>query len=287
LDTEPSSDPIVHLTQLRTLKATYDSLLPNEPWLPSADSPLPALLALRNTDKVIRENAECKTILESGLEAITNRREKEKADLLDAKLIREAMEARIASLKETIEAQSQRTPAQIARELIREVKRKKGHYDKETNVLLTSFKEFINTHLAVMLAAEQLGGPVAGQNPSIDGATLEGGFSTQGKARKAPAKSDEDTRQRRLDQVWGIQFQQEADRGDWDEKDAAAADMMNLTEQLLNNLVEAEGKGPGTYVQLEQDSAAARFLVRAKVAQFHPTNGMKIRLFDFGGELDD
>jgi hypothetical protein len=205
---------------LRALKATYDSLIPAEPWLPSADSPLPALLALRNTDKTIRETAECKTMLESELQTITSRLEKEKADLQDAKLIQEAMQTRIASLQETIEFQTQKTPAQIARELIREVKRKRNHYDKETVTLVQSFNSFIDDHLAVMLAAEQLGGPVAGQDPSIGADTLEGGFNTQGKAKKAPAKQNTDKRQRRLDQVWGIQPRGEAGEEEWDEKTA-------------------------------------------------------------------
>jgi hypothetical protein len=55
----------------------------------------------------------------------------------------------------------------------------------------------------------------------------------------------------------------------------------------LNNLVEADGKGPGVYVDLPRESAAARFLVRSKCAQFHPKDARKLRLIDFGGEIDD
>jgi hypothetical protein len=44
---------------------------------------------------------------------------------------------------------------------------------------------------------------------------------------------------------------------------------------------------PSPYVDLQRDSAAARFLVRAKVAQFHPRDAGRIRLIDFGRQLDD
>lgn len=172
--------------------------------------------------------------------------------------------------------------------MIREVKRKRNYYDAETGTLVGAFNQFIEDHLAVMLAAEQLGGPVTGQEPGIAVESLEAGFSSQGKAKKATAKPNGDKRQRRIDSIWGAKPQEVVDEGEsWDEKTAAAADMRELTEQLLNSLVEADGKGPGAYVQLQQDSAAARFLVRSKVAQFHPVNGTKIRLFDFGGEIDD
>ncbi len=73
----------------------------------------------------------------------------------------------------------------------------------------------------------------------------------------------------------------------WDEKRAAAADIRELTEELLNSLVDAGGNGPGTYVELKRETAAARFLVRSKVAQFHPKDARKLRLVDFGGEIGD
>jgi len=63
--------------------------------------------------------------------------------------------------------------------------------------------------------------------------------------------------------------------------------MRHLTELLLNGLVQAQGSGPGSYVKLSRESAAARFLVRSKVAQFHPTDATRIRLVDFGGDIDD
>lgn len=41
------------------------------------------------------------------------------------------------------------------------------------------------------------------------------------------------------------------------------------------------------YIELKRDSAAARFLVRAKVAVFHPKDARKLRLVDFGSNVED
>ena len=60
--------------------------------------------------------------------------------------------------------------------------------------------------------------------------------------------------------------------------------MRDLLEQLLDAAMEA---GSGVYVHIQRESAASRFLVRAKVAQLHPKDAKRIRLVDFGRELDD
>ena len=60
--------------------------------------------------------------------------------------------------------------------------------------------------------------------------------------------------------------------------------MRMLTEDLLNIAVE---EGTLAYVTMQRDAAAARFLVRAKVAQFHPKDAQRLRLIDFGQEIDE
>ena len=198
------------------------------------------------------------------------------------------MSARISSLQVQIDERSQRTPGQIAKEMIREMKNKKTHLDRETSKLVKAFNGFIDEHLAPMLAAEELGGPIVGGILDVDEEMLEAGFSTQGKARKTRNGINEDKRQRRIDEIWGPRPDEDGKVEElWDEKRAAGAEMRDLTEQLLNCLVEADGGGPGPYVELERESATARFLVRSKVAQFHPKDARRLRLVDFGGELDD
>ena len=142
---------------------------------------------------------------------------------------------------------------------------------------------FINERLAPLLAAEELGGPVVGDVPEISDEALEAGFSGKGTAKKIKPRTqdEEEKRRRRLEQIWGPQHEGEEPLN---EKDAAATEMRDLVEELLN--VAAE-EGAGAYVDLARDAAASRFLVRAKVAQFHPKDARKLRLVDFGGGLDD
>lgn len=238
-------------------------------------------MALRTTDQTIKETQEAIASTVIDLKATTQRLEKEQADLHDAKLIRTEMEARITTLGEDIQERTQKSPDQIAKVMIREIKNKKAYYDSETGRLVKAFNSFIDDHLAAMLAVEELGGPIVG-DVDVNDEMLEGGFSNQGKLKRG--KLNDDKRQRRIDQIWGAQSTEDES---WDEKKAAGTEMRELTEQLLNSLVEAGGNGPGTYVELSRESAVARFLVRSKVAQFHPKDARKLRLVDFGGEIED
>jgi len=268
------------LRQLRALKSAYETVTPKEPYLPPADSLIPALLALRTTGKCITESQACITTTTSDLQKLQKRLETEQANLRDAQLIQNGLESRISTLEQNIEARTQKTPSQIAKEMVKEMKTKTKHYDTEMIRLIRAFNAFIDEHLAGMLAAEELGGPIVGGIMDVDEEMLEAGFSTQGKARKPKANVNQDKRQRRIDEIWG---QKADDEEPWNEQEAAGAEMRTLTEELLNSLVE----GPGTYVELKRESAAARFLVRAKVAQFHPKDATRLRLIDFGGEIED
>lgn len=128
-----------------------------------------------------------------------------------------------------------------------------------------------------MLAAEELGGFVVGELADVDEDMLKAGFSNQGKpkfSRKEVTAGGEAKRQRRIDEIWGGGEENQHES----EKDAAAEEV----RELLVKLLEAKGG----YVDLERDTAVARFVVRAKVAQFHPKDAKRLRLIDFARELD-
>lgn len=288
IDAQPSEDPTTRLQQLRALKTAYETLTPKEPYLPSPDSPIPALLALRSTAKTIRESQECIPQTEMKVQKIQNRLEKEQADYKDAILIQDGLVARISSLRNEVEEHKQKTPRQVAKEMIRRLEKKIAYYDGLTAKLVKAFNGFIDDHLAAMLAAEELGGPIVGGMVDVDQSMLAAGFSAQGKARKPNGAANEGKRQRKIDEIWGPQpLADGKSQEPRNEQQAASAEMRELTEQLLNSLAEAGDGGPGAYVELDRESAAARFLVRAKVAQFHPRDARKLRLVDFGRELDD
>lgn len=216
------------------------------------------------------------------------RLEKEESDLQDANLITKSLEDRTQLLRKEIQERTQKSPSQVAKDMIRELKKRRANYESGTGKMVKAFNKFVDNHLAAMLAAEELGGPVVGEILDADELDLEAGFNNQGKAKRRKSSVNEDKRQQRIDEIWGeATADGRKSREPRDEKSAAASEMRELTEQLLNSLVEAEGGEGDAYVELKRESAVARFLVRAKVAQFHPRDARRLRLIDFGRDLDD
>jgi hypothetical protein len=269
------------------MRSAFETLTQSEPFLPFPDSVLPALLALRKTHQTIVESKAYLASQGTSLENIKKRLEVEQGSLNDQLLLSKALEARIQSLSNELETRMEMTPEQIITERLDELRQKKQRYGQETAKLLKSFNKFIDNHLGAMLAAEELGGPVVGDLMDIDTDGLTAGFNSQGKPKK-PKGQDVDQRQRRIDQIWG-QAQETPSRKNEERNEASAAgrEMRHLTEQLLNTLIESGGESSAAYVKIPRESAAARFLVRSKVAQFHPKDATRLRLVDFGRELDD
>ncbi|KAI9803896.1 MAG: hypothetical protein M1825_001776 [Sarcosagium campestre] len=281
--TKPSYDPKIHLRQLRTIRAAYDRLTHSEfSNLPPPDTPLPALLALRTTHSLNRETKTAITETQEKFELALKRLEQEEQHGEDARRLAASLGNRIAQLQTQLEERSQKSPSQAAEELLSDIEKRRKAYHTETRRLVKAFNRFIDKHLAAMLAAEELGGPVAGDLLGVSDATLEAGFSHHGKAKKPVESSNEPKRQRRIDEIWG-----QGNGDERTERGAAGMEMRKLSEDLLNaSALAVEGSG-SEYVELDRESAAARFLVRAKIAQFHPRDSKRLRLIDFGRELED
>lgn len=273
------------------MKVAYDDLAVKAPFLPFPDSVLPALIALRRTHQTVEETKTYLATHGESVEKAKRRLEAEESDLRDQQALSQSLQTRIESLRDGLENRMEMGPDDIARERISALKQKKKSYDKETSKLLKALRKFIDENLASMLAAEELGGPVVGDMMDIDDDDLAAGFSSQGRLKKAKENQDQDKRQRRIDEIWGDKEDEpqpnSKGNGDRNEAAAAGAEMRELTEELLNTLMEADGDTSAAYVQLPRESAAARFLVRSKVAQLHPKDSTKLRLVDFGRELDD
>lgn len=261
-----------------------------EPLLPPPGSALPALLAMRRTHQTILESNEYTDSQAASVEQIERQIEAERANLREQQALQVALENRIKSLREGLEDRQEKTEGQVAKERIAELKQEKDHWDQQTSSLMKQLDWFIGEHLGPMLAAEELGGPVVGDLTEVDLDDLTAGFSAHGKPKKAKDRPDQDKRQRRIDDIWGPQEQPDQAnkrKRDRDEASAASAEMRDLTEQLMNKLMEAGGDHSAAYVEIARESAAARFLVRSKVAVFHPKDARKLRLVDFGREVDD
>lgn len=280
-------DPKSHLQQLRALKLAYESLAPDGLYLPSLDSPIPALLALRSTDACLKDMLQCKSETEVQLATTTQSLKHEQTHLQDAELIQAGLESRIRSLQQDLKGRTQSSSRETAQDMMREMRARKTRYDVQIGELVRVLNGFIDGHLAPMLAAEELGGPAVGGLLDIDEDTLEAGFSTQGKAKRSKSNPSEDKRQRRIDEIWGPRPTDDGEPEEpWDERRAAAAEMRELTESLLNSLVEAAEGRSEAYVELPRECAAARFLIRSKVAQYHFNDATRLRLINFDKEIN-
>lgn len=270
--------------QAQILKTAFDDVTNSEPFLPFPGSLLPALLALRKTHQTIQESKAFLASQAETTERIRKRLKDDESALKDQQLLNGALKQRIETLRTEANSGVSAQPEDEARKRIEELRRKKQKYSKETSKLMKSLNRFIDEHLAVMLAAEAMGGPVVGDLMDADAEEIAAGFNAQGKLRKPKGEINKDKNQRRIDDIWGPSDGSGKKR---DVATAAGEEMRQLTEELLNKLVEAKGSSSDAYVRLPYETASARFLIRSNVAQFHPKDAMRIRLVDYGRELDD
>jgi hypothetical protein len=211
----------------------------------------------------------------------------EEEDLRDAKLINSGLQDRIKRLRSDNAEKSSKGPSQLAKELIKDEQKKSDELQRAATRLKKDLDRFIDDNLAAMLAAEDSGGPIVGDVLEVADSTLEAGYTHHGKPKKPKATSqeeEEDPTQQRIDQIFR---RRREERGDLDEGDTVPTNKREAApaamRALLNSLIEA-----GTsYVELPKESAASRFLVRAKVAQLQPRDARRIRLIDFGRSLED
>ncbi len=246
---------------MRIVQTALESLSASDPRLPTPNSPLPALLALRAAQRVSHETTQSIETLRGQVQSTRIRLEREQADLHDGQLITAGLERRIEQLRQG-EFELARTPSeQAVTHLIQRLQQRRKSYDREVKRLIKAFNAFIEDHLASMLAAEEAGGPIVGQLLDVDPEAF-----VIKKGKSGAAGDDDD---------------------DADPMSAAGSELRELTEELMNASVTAGGNSTLAYVTLQRESAAARFLVRAKIAQFAPRDARRIRLIDFGKKLDE
>lgn len=174
-------------------------------------------------------------------------------------------------------------PEDGARQRREELQKMKTNYEADGRRIYSSLRDFIEQRLAVLLAAEELGGPVVGDLMDVEAEDIAAGFNAQGKLKKPKDGANSDKRQRRIDEMLG---NREPSSGDDGHVVETGQGMKDLVQELAQQLKKANGDNASSYVELSRDSAAGRFLVRSKVAQFHPKDAMKMRLIDFGRELE-
>ncbi|OAA82061.1 Centromere protein Cenp-K [Akanthomyces lecanii RCEF 1005] len=286
------------IAQVQVITAALEQVTNAEPFVPIAGSILPSLIAMRKTHAVISESNALVTEQAKSQEAQNKQLEADRAALKDQNLIHEALTARIASLQEELSANTEVTHEDAVSEKRAELKRKAKDYNTRKRQLMIDLLGFMERELAPLLVAEEMGGPVVGDLMDVDPGDLAAGFTAQGKLRRT-GKGDagRDKGQRRIDEIWGNRREDGDARrrsgGDnqrrrpLNDVEAAAEEMRWLTEQLLNKMTEAAGNTEDAYVTIGRESAAVRFLIRSKVAQYHPRDISRIKLIDFGRELEE
>ncbi|KAL4919868.1 hypothetical protein BDW62DRAFT_216512 [Aspergillus aurantiobrunneus] len=272
-------DPSSRIAQVRRAKKAYDSLLKSETNLPKPESPLPSLIALYETSRIINEG---KSSVSATAEKLVNARQRlktEETNLSDAQSIKDGLRKRIDNIQKDKSGSREKLPSEVARELLEEQRRKKDDLDKDTARIRTALHTFCDENLASMIAAEDLGGPAVGDVAEVSDATLAAGYTRHGKSKKPKAmEEDEDNNQYRIDDMLHLQSGQQRDQPS-NKREAAATEIHELLDALLD--------AGSSYSDLPHESAASRFLVRAKVAQFHPRDARRLRLIDFGRSLND
>ena len=253
--------------------------------LPSVESPLPALMALRKNLVTIHQLKD--SIRDSQRQIVSAKKEKEREQReLDLSIsMTTALERKLESLKLEKESMCQNGPDFTATSLWQKQHQKTIHFDQDLKRLVLAFRNFVDKHLAMMLAAEELGGPVVGDDIGLSEANLRVGFTKLGRPKKVAveqghaeshAESHENETHSDDDNPSNTSKQQTSLK-------AAAEEFRNLSEALMN--AAADEESPSPYVVIERESSAVRFLVRAKVAQFHPEDAKRLRLVDFAGSF--
>lgn len=275
---ENEGDTWTRVSNARRAKKAYDLLLRTEDELPATDSVLPSLMAIEDTSQLIKESKISVSMTAEKLSSDRERLRIEEANLRDSRAIASGLRDRIQRIRNANARKQEQTPSQVAQEVAREQKKKNRELDRASEELKESLDEFIDETLAPMLAAEDLGGPTVGDALDVSDATLKAGYTAHGKPKKQkqPAETEDGTQQR-IDRF--VRRGEDGNSRPSNRREAAATEL----HDLLNDLLEAGN----SYVDLKRDSAASRFLVRAKVAQFHPRDARRLRLIDFARSLSD
>ncbi|ATY59132.1 Centromere Cenp-K [Cordyceps militaris] len=285
------------IAQVQVITAAFNEVTNAEPFVPMAGSLLPSLLAMRKTHTIIAESNALAKEQAKEQEAQNRQLEADRATLKDQNLIHEALSARIASLQEELSSNAEVTRGDAVNEKRAELKQKAKDFSRRKRQLMIDLLGFMERELAPLLVAEEMGGPVVGDLMDVDARDLAAGFTAQGKLKKTgKADAGRDKSQRRIDEIWGNTGDDAGSRRPnvdnqrrrpLNDVEAAAEEMRWLTEQLLNKLTEAGGNTEDSYVTIGRESAAVRFLIRSKVAQYHPRDISRIKLIDFGRELEE
>ncbi|KAJ5899535.1 hypothetical protein N7495_004279 [Penicillium taxi] len=271
---DDEEDIWARVSRNRRIQKAYESLLATADEVPATDPILPSLIAVEETAMLVTESKAAVSQTAHKLSADRERLKMEEANLQDSQLIASGLRERIQIIRNLNARKQKQTPSQVAQEVIGQKQERNTELLQASKDLKYSLVHFIDETLAPMLAAEDLGGPTVGDALEVSDATLKAGYTAHGKPKKQKPTEPQEGGQQRIDQF----LRGNVDGTTSNNKREAAAEEVH---ELLNALLDA-----GTsYVDLKRDSAISRFLVGARVAQFHPRDAKRLRLIDFSRSL--
>ena len=242
--------------------------------MPSADSPLPALLALRSALVTIEQTKQAIRACNRDIAEAKVSLEREQSYLQLGRSMDEALQTHLADLESERRVTVEEGQDAVATQIWKKQEGKKASCTQEMKRLVAGLNKFSDDYLGIMIAAEDLGGPVVGDNLDLDEMTLREGFDKQGRPKQASKGKAQDSKNDTNN--LSLELQRKKD---------AAQEFRRLTENLMNAAVDEDSKD--TYITINKESASVRLLIRAKVAEFHPQDARRIRLVNFGASLQD
>lgn len=249
-----------------------------------AGSHLPALLATRECQGIISETKDSVILTHTTLKTARGDLSAEQRDLSDASLFTTALEDRIGKLRGAVSQRAKRSAEEAAQVLLSEEKEQAQLLKRSHKKLTNALVRFVDSKLAPLIAAEELGGPVAGSTLDVSEDVLASGFNVRGRPNKSKKKMSQNARQKRIDQMFTSTGMQEDEGVPETEATQAALAVKDLLGELLETAID---QGSGRYVTIEKETAASRFLVRARVAVLDPRDAKRIRMVNFAKTLDD
>ena len=107
------------------VKAAYDELAAQTPFLPFPESVLPALIALRKTHQTVEDTKAYLASHGEGVEKAKKRLQAEQSALRDQQVLSQSLHNRIRALRDGADSRMEMGPDDIAQERIGELKQKK------------------------------------------------------------------------------------------------------------------------------------------------------------------
>ena len=295
LPRQPSENLREHLLQIQSIRNAYEFLAPASPnavTLLPPDSLFPALLALRTVEQTVNNTRTAVKRTRKEIIYAEDELSRERALLQDSKEFGSTLEARIGCINNAhrsnqsyVSGVNGHKEDRVRTELFTALEmqeRRVGTIRKGTEFLKRAISLFIQDRLAPILLEEELSGLDTGRESYVGNVNEANNYNDDGYEEKVGLTQVGTSRKRKIQER---NWRQKEDRSlpkIPSELSIAKERVSQEMEHLIEELVQALRSGDmDSYVALERVSSQARYLVSAKIVQYHPKEATRLRLIDF------